>query len=338
MFRVIGHEMVVRLIERGLEQDRLHHAYLLTGPRHVGKMTLAVQIAQAVNCASENRPCGDCDQCQRIAHGKHADIQVLGLGAEQEGITRVAIGIDAIRELHNAAYLRPYEGSCRVFIIDEADCLSIAATNALLKTLEEPPPQVLLLLLTSDPESIPSTVVSRCQCLDLRPLSISKLSAVMQTEHKLSPDEANELACLARGCPGWAIQAKQGSYLLSDLHQHLERIADVSRGDMAMRFSYAANLAKEFQGDRREGLHELYLWLRWWRDVMLIQQGREIDITYLAWRESLKGLANSQSRGVVASWLRRILRTVEVIEQNANPRLALEVMMLEMPSPISEQA
>ena len=332
MFRVHGHERAVHLIQRGLEEGRLHHAYLLTGPTHVGKSTLALQMAQAVNCEGQGPPCGECGPCLRIVQGHHADVQTLELATGEDGANRTLIGIEAVRDLHAAAHLRPYEGRHRVFTIQQADKLSQEAANALLKTLEEPPPDVLLVLLTEDPEAVISTVASRCQRLELRPLSASALSAVLRDEHGVEQQEAEELSRLARGCPGWAIQAAQSSALLSNLHQRLERIADVCRGGLEARFTYAGELARRFQRDRREGRDELFLWLRWWRDVLLIQQGRGDQIAYTAWRESLEGLAHGQSAAALVRWLHRILETVEALERNANPRLALEVMMLELPA------
>jgi DNA polymerase-3 subunit delta' len=332
MFRVHGHERAVQFIQRGLEKGRLHHAYLLTGPTHVGKSTLALQMAQAVNCEGQGPPCGECGPCLRIAQGNHADVQTLELATGEEGANRTLIGIEAVRDLHAAAHLRPYEGRHRVFIIQQADKLSQEAANALLKTLEEPPPDVLLVLLTEDPEAVIPTVASRCQRLELRPLSASALSAVLRDEHGVEQQEAEELSRLARGCSGWAIQAAQGSALLSNLHQRLERIADVCRGRLEARFTYAGELARRFQRDRREGRDELFLWLRWWRDVLLIQQGRGDQIAYTAWRESLEDLAHGQSAAALVRWLHRIFETVEALERNANSRLALEVMMLELPA------
>ncbi len=338
MFRVHGQEMAVRLIQRGLQERRLHHAYLFAGPPHVGKSTLALQLAQAVNCDGQAPPCGECRPCLRIAQGQHADVQTLDVETGEDGVSKTLISIDAVRELHHSAHLRPYEGRRRVFIIQQAERLSLEAANALLKTLEEPPPDVLLLLLTADPDAVIPTVVSRCQRMELRPLPTRELAKALQEEHGVAPQEAEELARLARGCPGWAIQAAQGAALLPNLHQRLERIADVSRAGLEARFAYAGDLARRFQRERQTGRDELFLWLRWWRDVLLIQQGRGGEIAYTAWRESLEGQAQGLSTGTLVRWLHRVLETVEVLDRNANPRLALEVMMLELPAPAGAPA
>ena len=118
MWQTIGHEKAVRALQRGLQEGRLSHAYLLVGPAQVGKMTLALDLARLVNCAGEDSPCGDRSQCRRVSDSLHTDVHVLGLEAQKggSGRTRVAIGIDQIRTVQREASLKPYEGRYRVFI------------------------------------------------------------------------------------------------------------------------------------------------------------------------------------------------------------------------------
>ena len=331
MFQIQGQGPSVRVIEQGLRAGRLHHAYLLVGPPHVGKTTLAFQMAQAVNCTGPEPPCGECTACLRIARGHHADVQLLDLQPEGDEEARTLIGIDAVRALHHTAHLPPYEGRSHVFIFQEADRLSQEAANALLKLLEEPPPAVLLLLLTSNPDALPPTVVSRCLRLDLRPLPIQQVAAVLRERYDAAQEQADEIARLSRGCLGWALEAVQGSAPMAGLHKGLERIADVSQGGVEVRFAYAEELARRFQRDRAAAREELYLWLRWWRDVLLIKEGCGGDIAHASWRETLEGAARGLSPARIVQWVHCILETLEALDRNANPRLALDVMMLELP-------
>src|SRR4030042_396604 len=132
MWQVLGHPKATTLLERSIQRGRLSHAYLFVGPPHVGKMTLALNLAQAVNCQAEDVPCGECASCRRIASGKHADVQIIGLISTE----KKEISIEQMREMQNSASLPPYEGKQKGFIIEKADLLPHEASNSLLKTLE----------------------------------------------------------------------------------------------------------------------------------------------------------------------------------------------------------
>ena len=135
-----GHNGVLTLLYTAAQADRLAHAYVLVGPPHVGKMTVAVHLAQLVNCEDPTPgPCGACRQCTRVAAGHHSDVQVTSLPTTEEGALGTQIRIEQVRELRRQASLRPYEGRTRVFIIQDAELLTNEAANSLLKYLEEPP-------------------------------------------------------------------------------------------------------------------------------------------------------------------------------------------------------
>ena len=133
---------------------RLPHAILIAGPESVGKMALAVDLAAALNCAGDERPCGECGGCTRTRRGLHTDVHVVGIQVAGGGRNRTLIGVEQVREVQREASLAPFEGECKVVIFDGAELLSEEASNSLLKTLEEPPPGVYLLLLTAKPEAL----------------------------------------------------------------------------------------------------------------------------------------------------------------------------------------
>ena len=311
----------------------MHHAYLISGPAHVGKTTLAFQLAQAVNCLTPGaEPCGACAACARIAKGHHADVIVLQVDAEAAEGPRTMIGIDAVRDLIGSAQLKPYEGRTRVYIIQSADQLTTDAANALLKVLEEPPPDVVILLLTSNVDGVLPTVQSRCQTIDLRPLPVERVAAIMRDEHGTSSEQAHVLAALSRGCLGWAITASRDPSLQAGMHQRLERIADVVEAGLEVRFAYADELARLFQRDRAAARDELFLWLRWLRDMLLIQQGQGARIVNVNWRDTLERQALGLSPASLVRWLRLVTEAIETLDRNANARLALDVLMLESPT------
>jgi DNA polymerase-3 subunit delta' len=320
------------MLEAAIRADRLHHAYLFSGPAHVGKMRLALQLAQAMNCLQPDQaPCGECQACTRIAGGSHTDVQVLAVDPEATEGPKTLIGIETVRDVIGSAHLRPYEGKTRVFIFEEADRLSHNASNALLKVLEEPPPDVLLVLLSEDSAGLLPTITSRCQTIDLHPLPNDQVVNVLTTEHGVSQEQAAVIARLSRGCLGWAIEASTDPALLAGVHQRVERIADVAEGGLEERFGYANDLARRFQRDRAVGREELHLWLRWLRDILLIQQGQHDGIVNTTWRETLERHAAALTPADTVRWLHLLTDSIVALERNANPRLALEVLMLEAP-------
>jgi DNA polymerase-3 subunit delta' len=143
---IVGHEQPLRLVRSALKEGRLHHSLLFHGPEGVGKRTVALLVAAALNCVRTGGTdtCGACAACHRVGKGLHPDVAVVTL-------ERTMIPIDAIRSLRQEASYRPYEGRRRVFIVDPADRMSIDAQNALLKTLEEPPASSALILVTTRP-------------------------------------------------------------------------------------------------------------------------------------------------------------------------------------------
>ena len=190
-WRIIGHKKSINILDRSLKQNRLAHCYLLVGPPNIGKTTIALEIAQAVNCTENDKPCGECNQCLRIAKRRHSDVQIISLeNAISEGQTnkqKTEISINDIREMQKSAFLKPFEGTCRVFIIKTVEKLSIEAANCLLKTLEEPPSQVIVILLShTNTSNLMQTIVSRCQIIKLNTLPISLVAEHIQKNSDLN--------------------------------------------------------------------------------------------------------------------------------------------------------
>ncbi|MDX1668482.1 MAG: DNA polymerase III subunit gamma/tau [Limnobacter sp.] len=195
---LVGQEHVVKALSHALHTQRLHHAYLLTGTRGVGKTTIARILAKAVNCEEgvSAKPCGVCRACTEISQGRFVDL----LEVDAATNTRV----DEMRQLlENAAYA-PTAGRFKVYVIDEVHMLSNSSFNAMLKTLEEPPEHILFVLATTDPQKIPPTVLSRCLQFGLRQLApdqiFEHLSAILQQESiEFEPAALRILAKAARG-------------------------------------------------------------------------------------------------------------------------------------------
>ena len=195
---LVGHEYTARVLQNAVRQNRLHHAFLFTGTRGVGKTTLARIVAKMVNCRQtiDGAPCLTCDMCEQITAGRMLDVVELDAASHTQ--------VDKMRELLESAKYMPSQGKCKVFIIDEVHMLSKSSFAAMLKTLEEPPDYIKFVLATTDPQKMPATIMSRCLCFALRPLErtqiAEQLAKILRAEQCDYEEAAiTAVARLARG-------------------------------------------------------------------------------------------------------------------------------------------
>ena len=318
-----------------MESERLSHAYLFVGQPHVGKMTLAINLAQALNCEQEAQPCGQCRSCLLIAAGNHPDVQLIGRMTNAdfgEASTKKEISIAQIKEIQRSAGLQPYEGRHRVFIIDGAEYLNEESANCLLKTLEEPPPKVLFILLTVNDGRLLPTIVSRCQRVELFPLPASVIEQSLIEQWQALPEKARVLSRLCRGSIGWAVCAAHDESLAQERSQKLDELVSLNDASLERQFAFAAKLAAQFNKNRDSVEEMLELWLGWWRDVILTKEGCSQFITNIDKEAVLRNHAECYSLSGIRAFMESIREALGQLEQNANPRLVLEVLMLSIPN------
>jgi DNA polymerase-3 subunit delta' len=240
--------------------------------------------------------------------------------------------IDTIRELCATAALRPMEGRWRVLLIEDAETMQSIAQEALLKTLEEPPPFLVMVLLASDAELLLPTIRSRCQVVELRPVERSAIRAGLLSLG-VPLERAEALAALAAGAPGWARRAVDQPKLVEQRQQTVARALDWVAGSSYDRLVTAVRMGDSFTKRRTETFADLDTLLGVWRDALLLQAGQADFLTFRGQTDRLADLSQTWPLDAVHRAVRSVQTCIADLEANVRPRLALEAMVLQWPTP-----
>jgi DNA polymerase-3 subunit delta' len=332
---ILGNPWAVSLLQGHLLAGRLRHAYLFLGPAGVGKRTLALRFAQALNC-ERHAGSGDlcdpaqepvCRACRLTPQETYPDLHVVRPEAEGGGIR-----VEQIRDLQHQLALTPFEGRWRIALLPKFHHASHSAANALLKTLEEPPDQVLLLLTSPTAEALLPTIVSRCETLVLRPLPVAELASQLRGRG-LSQQQADLLAGITGGRPGRALTVAAAPEVMERRQQHLRDLWKLLGGTRNLRFDYVRKSldAPELEGRRLQATELLETWLSVWRDALLLSHGGRVPTANPDQRQRVEWLAARVKREPLQRVLQRLDAVLEAVEANANLRLALEAFMLDLP-------
>ncbi|MGA8278582.1 MAG: DNA polymerase III subunit gamma/tau [Rhodanobacteraceae bacterium] len=334
---LVGQGHVVRALSHALDGDRIHHAFLFTGTRGVGKTTIARIFAKSLNCehGPTSNPCGECNACTEIDSGRFIDLLEIDAASNT--------GIDNVRELIDNAQYSPTRARYKVYLIDEVHMLSKSAFNALLKTLEEPPPHVKFLLATTDPQKVPVTVLSRCIKFNLKRLTVEQISSQMRqilvAEGIAVDDEA--IDTLARAADGslrdglslldQAIAHGGGALESGDVHDMLGTVERgkvralldaLAAGDGEALLGEVARIA-EFAPDFSQVLDELANLLHRVQLLQLVAGANEEDASLLA-------LAGRLDPEDVQVWYQFAVNGRRDLPLAPTPRVGFEMTLLRM--------
>jgi DNA polymerase III subunit delta' len=335
-WNLIGNEWAVNMLKKHVTNGTTRHAYLFAGPPGLGRRTLALRFAQALNCPTPIEagiPCGQCRDCKQIAAMQHADLSIIEPTIKDADHPKELIPapngeirISQIRELQKTINLKPYQSRYRVLIFLRFQQANVEACNALLKTLEEAPSYAVLILTADNPEQLLPTIVSRCEVLRLRPLKIEEVQQVLATRG-VEPGKAELIAHISGGRFGYALRLLEDESLLGMREERLNDLQHLISASRVEKFAYAEKLAKDKESMRQV----ILIWLSYWRDLMLkttragtplVNVDRDVEIEDLAQRLDL-----SSARRMV-SGLEDVL---EKMERNVNSRLLAEVLLLDLP-------
>jgi DNA polymerase-3 subunit delta' len=338
---IVGQPGATDVLRKAVDDEsRLAHAYLFVGPEHVGRATVARHFAQALNCEAAERPCGACRLCRLIGEDKHPDVEWVGIGGVCDEADHKDHGSDnsrdiricQIRRLERVISRTAVDARYRCVIVKPADAMTVEATNAFLKTLEEPAPNTVLVLITAREELLRETVRSRCRRIVFHGVPRELVARALIERWGATDPEADHLSRLARGRLGWAQQALQDQRLLVERERLLDDIESVVAGGYADRFEYAASLGARYSRDPQTVRAALDLWAGWWRDVLVTAAGHEDLITETSRLDMLRRQASQWGTIGAARALRGIMAARTHLEEHASPTLALEAMLLELPA------
>jgi DNA polymerase-3 subunit delta' len=342
---IIDQEKPIRILTTLLKNGTLPHAFLFTGTEGVGKQATAVALAMACNCQRENTgttaanpsdpsfgspsvksdvtsidPCGVCKSCKKIASGKHADI----IRIQPSGSF---IKIAQIRELVHTLAMKPYEAKMRVAIVNDAEALNAAASNALLKILEEPPQWTILVLIATRKSGLLPTIVSRCQEVAFNPISKKNIVHLLRQEHGLTDEAAGIIAAMANGSYFRAQSMARGNWLRRRKWL-LDEIEALSLQNAGRLLALAEKLSREKQAIS----DSLEIIKVWFRDLMISRYdpGKIVN----------QDLASKIKIAAAKTALPALLSKVNAVQQvqnrlaaNTNLRLTLEGLLLQLAQP-----
>jgi len=338
LWPVCGHDRVIALLAHELASNSLRHAYLISGPPHSGKSTIASAFAQSIICSSRGEPgaaCGECDNCRRVAKGIHPDLQLFSLESQRQNAKDRTAGdrlsVETVREICVSAVYRPFSAERRVIIIDDAGSMTGIAQEAMLKTLEEPPTFLVLILLTESADALKPTVRSRCEQLNLLPVSPDIISRCLE-DRGAETSTAQLIARQASGLPGWAIATALDPGILKTQQESTGRAAVWVNGSPFQRIARSFELANDFGKQRDRVFSELEAVSMLWRGVMMNSAGAHSPAAETLAADQVDQLAGAFELAESLRAVESVAACMRDLDSNVRPRLALEAMVMQWPT------
>lgn len=327
-----GHEWASQILQKHITHNNVRHAYLFSGAPGIGRSSLALKFAQALNCLQSpapGEPCGECRLCKQIAKMQQADLTIT-----QSLDDARTIKVEQVRELQSNLSLAPYEAKYRIALLLNFQEATPNAQNALLKTLEEAPPKVILILTTDSVENLLPTIVSRCEILRLRPMAIDDCSQALTHHWQVQVDMAKELSHLTAGKLGQAVRYFQDQEQLEVLHQMVQDAFDLLGSSLVERFDYAEKISdlRKKKVSRDSISFILQTWLSLWRDIYICVNGSDMPLTFLNFKPYSQKIADKLSTSEINQQLLNLETSLTKLDENLNSRLLIESILLDWPT------
>lgn len=325
---ILGHEQIKEYMKSALERHQFSHAYILTGEAGMGRKSLANAFAMALQCEAEQaEACGECHSCRQFLSGNHPD--VIYVRHEKPG----SIGVDDVRsQIVDDVEIKPYSSPYKIYIVDQAELMTVQAQNALLKTIEEPPEYVVIFLLTTNAESFLPTIISRCTVLKLKPLYDKAIKDYLTETLKISNHQADVCTAFARGNLGKAIalsESESFARMQEEVLSLMKEIRNLKVYEMVARLKEI----KEAGLNITDCLDFMQLWFR---DILMFKATR--DTSLFIFKDEyryIKEIAAHSSFDGIEKILQAIDKVKIRLDANVNYETAMELMLLVMKDEIS---
>lgn len=318
---IVGHEEVIQHLQNAIRLGKVSHAYILSGEKGSGKKLLANTFAMALQCEKKGvDPCQECRSCKKAMSRNHPDI--IYITHEKPN----SIGIEDIRtQLIEDVMIKPYCSSYKIYIIDEAEKLTLQAQNALLKTIEEPPAYAVILLLTSNMETFLPTITSRCVKLNLRPVQESMVKDYLMEKMHLPDYQAQMDAAFSQGNIGKARQMAESD----EFNLMTEQALRILKKSNELELYEMVEMIKELSAEKQNIDEYLDLFAMWFRDVLFFKATKEVDgLMFKDQLNHIKERARKSSYEGIEKIIDAIGTAKERLHANVNFDLVMELLFL----------
>ena len=323
---ILGNEMVKDHFKKAIANHKISHAYILTGEAGMGRKSIANAFAMTLLCEKGgSEPCMSCHSCKQVMSGNHPDL--IYVTHEKPG----SIGVDDVREqINDTIMIRPYSSYYKIYIVDEAEKMTVQAQNALLKTIEEPPSYAVIILITTNQEAFLPTILSRCVQMKLKPLKDFTIKSYLTQNLHIPEKDADICAAFARGNLGKAIHLSSSDEFRELFQKVMVLVKNVGTMDISMLLDCIREM-KEQNFDIGEVLDLMQLW---YRDVLLFKVTKDMNL--LIFKNEYK-MINETGEKVDYAGLEAILAAIDTartrLNANVNMELAMELLLLTMKNP-----
>lgn len=324
---ILGNDMIKEHFKKAIENNKISHAYILTGEEGTGRKSIANAFSMALLCEKGGKePCMVCHSCKQVLSGNHPDL--IYVKHEKPN----SIGVDDIREqINDTIMIRPYSSYYKIYIVDEAEKMTVQAQNALLKTIEEPPYYAVIILITTNQEAFLPTILSRCVQLKLKPLKDFTVKSYLAEHLNVPEKEAEICAAFARGNLGKAIHLASSDDFKELYQKVMMLVKNIGTMDIVSLLDHIREM-KEQNFDIGDVLDLLQLW---YRDVLMYKVTKDMNL--IIFKDEYK-VINGMVQKVDYAGLEKILSGIDTartrLDANVNMELVMELLLLTMKNPL----